>query len=368
MRTTTIFPARYVQGPGALHALAEETQRYGERGAVIVDPFVLDNIYDEYREGIEGTLDVQVLRFGGESSDEEVERLIGEINGDRIEFVAGIGGGKTLDTAKLVAEKLHVSTLIVPTLASTDAPCSALSVVYTPDGAFKRYVFFPKNPDLVLVDTDVIIGAGRRLLVAGMGDALSTWFEAEACRRSGAPNMTGQPGSMTAFHLARLCYDTLLEHGESSLEALDAGTSSPALEKIIEANTLLSGLGFESGGLASCHAIHNGLTELHETHDYYHGEKVAIGVLASLFLRERSAELIDEVYTFCENVGLPTKLEDIGLGDADEEMLRRVAERATEEVETIHNEPVEITVERVIEAIQLADREGRRRQTELVQG
>ncbi|MFW5972886.1 MAG: glycerol dehydrogenase [Bacteroidota bacterium] len=365
MLTTTIFPGRYVQGAGAMTSLSDEVRRFGKRGFLIVDPYILDNVFPEYRERLESSLEIQVERFGGECSDEEIGRLIDVMTEPNPDFVVGIGGGKTLDTAKVVAHKTGARTIIVPTLASTDAPCSALSVIYTPEGEFKRYEFFPTNPEMVLLDTEVVLGAGERLLVAGIGDALSTWFEADACRRSGAANMTGNRGSMTAFSLARLCYDTIFAHGEAAVEAVRSGDVNDDLEKVVEANTLLSGIGFESGGLASCHAIHNGLTVSEGTHHYYHGEKVAIGVLASLFLTDKPAPLIDDVYSFCERVGLPTRLSDIGMEDVTDDELLRVAERATEEGETIHNEPMTIAASDVVEALRLADREGRKRRQEL---
>lgn len=141
-----------------------------------------------------------------------------------------------------------------------------------------------------------------------MGDALATWFEAESCQQSFAANMTGNLGSVSAYALARLCYDTLLQYGAMAKVANEQNVVTPALERVVEANTLLSGLGFESGGLAASHAIHNGLTVLEPTHGFLHGEKVAFGVLASLFLTDKPAETIATVYTFCESVGLPTTL------------------------------------------------------------
>ena len=168
---------------------------------------------------------------------------------------------------------------------------------------------------MVLVDSAVIAQAPGRFLSSGMGDALSTWFEAESCRIARANNMTGRPGPMTAYALARLCFDTLMDYGPLALQAVEAHVVTPALEKVIEANTLLSGLGFESGGLGACHAIHNGLTVLPETHSAWHGEKVTIGVLAALFLTDQPAEMVERVYGFCESVKLPTTLADIGLSD-----------------------------------------------------
>jgi glycerol dehydrogenase len=129
----------------------------------------------------------------------------------------------------------------------------------------------------------------------------------------------------------------------------------------VEANTLLSGLGFESAGLAAAHAIHNGLTALEQTHAYFHGEKVAYGVLASLFLTDKPVETIDEVYEFCEAVGLPTTLADIGLADVSDEELMRVATVSCAENETMHNEPIPVTPEMVFAALKAADAEGQKR-------
>jgi glycerol dehydrogenase len=131
---------------------------------------------------------------------------------------------------------------------------------------------------------------------------------------------------------------------------------------VVEANTLLSGLGFESAGLAAAHSIHNGLTRLAATHHFFHGEKVAIGVLAGLFLTDRPGQIIEEVYGFCESVGLPTTLEDVGLADVSDADLGLVAEAACAEGETIHHEPCPITPNAVVAALKTADRFGHSRQ------
>ncbi|MHC5306030.1 glycerol dehydrogenase [Bartonella sp. LJL80] len=352
MITTTIFPSRYIQGPEALSLLGEELARLGKKVLLLEDPIVAKNLDKQVKDGLGDKIAAVVEVFTGECCDDEINRLAAT---DGIDVVAGIGGGKTLDTAKAVAHALKVPVVVVPTLASTDAPCSALSVIYTPKGEFDRYLFLPKNPDLVLVDSTVIAKAPVRFLAAGIGDALATWFEAESCRISRANNMTGRPGSATAYGLARMCFETLLEYGQLGYQSCAAGITSPALEKIIEANTLLSGLGFESGGLAACHAIHNGLTVLPQTHHYWHGEKVTIGVLASLILTDKDADMINMIYDFCESVNLPTTLAEIGLGDVSDEDLMKAAKAATVEGETIHNECGTITAEAVFAALRAAD-------------
>jgi glycerol dehydrogenase len=361
MNSTTLFPGRYVQGADALQRLGKEVSRLGDHGFVICDPFVYGNLLPGFRPGLEGAIKVSLEKFEGESSDEEIARLVGEAKALGANVVVGIGGGKTADTAKAVAHALKTPVAIVPTLASTDAPCSALSVIYTPEGKFKRYLVLDKNPDLVLVDTKVVVNAPPRFLVAGMGDALATWFEAESCRQSHAANMSGDVGSMTAYALAKLCFETLLEHGVAAKLACEARSVVPALEHVVEACTLLSGLGFESGGLASAHAIHNGLTVLEATHAYFHGELVTIGTLASLVLTGQSKEMVDKAFSFCESVGLPTTLAGIGLKDVEDAALMQVATLTCAEGETIHNEPFHVTPEKVLYALKTMDAIGRSR-------
>lgn len=359
MLSTTIFPGRYVQGAGALTYLPQEAGRLGPKALAIVDRSVISFVSD----GLKSTGDVTFIiePFGGECCAPEIERMSSIADKQGCKVVIGVGGGKAADTAKATAHHLGLPVIIVPTLASTDAPCSALAVIYTPQGAFARYLVLPRNPDVVLVDTAVVAHAPVRFLVSGMGDALSTWFEAEDCRVKHATNMTGRVGSLTAYGLARLCFDTLLTYGLAAKRAAEQGVVTPALEHVVEANTLLSGLGFESGGLSGAHAIHDGLTMLEETHRYWHGEKVAIGTQALLFLTDRDPGIITQVYDFCEAIGLPITLGQIGLNKVTDEQLMVAAKAACAEGDTMGNVPGTVLAEHVVAALRAADAEGRAR-------
>ena len=200
------------------------------------------------------------------------------------DLVIGLGGGKTIDSAKAIADLLQSSVVIAPTIASTDAPVSALSVIYTDEGAFERYIFYSKNPELVLVDSKVISQAPKRLLASGIADGLATWVEARAVMQANGKTMLGQRQTLAGVAIAQRCEETLFADGLQAMAACEAKVVTPALENIIEANTLLSGIGFESGGLAAAHAIHNGFTALTgDIHHLTHGEKVAYGTLVQLF-------------------------------------------------------------------------------------
>jgi glycerol dehydrogenase len=188
-----------------------------------------------------------------------------------------------------------------------------------------------------------------------MGDALATWFEAKTVKEAGKPNQVGGKTSLSAEALALLCYETLLADGVAALHAVQQQVVTPALERIVEANTLLSGLGFESGGLAVAHSVHNGLTVIPETHGYYHGEKVAFGLIVQLVLEGKTSEIINEVLAFSDSVGLPVCLQDLGIFALSDESCRKLAERATAEGETAHNEPFAVTAEMVSDAVRAAD-------------
>ena len=361
MISTTLFPGRYVQGRNAILSLSAECARLGDKIFIIASPHAEQHVLPAILSTFDAPLRAVVETFGRQCSDEEIERLLGRCRDAGCNLIAGIGGGKTLDAAKAVAHRAGVPAVMAPTIASTDAPCSSVCVVYTSEGVFKRSDVLPRNPDVVIVDTQVIVAAPPRFLVSGMGDALATWFEAESCRVKGARNIAGAAGSMTAYALAGLCRQTLLEYGPTALASCRAKAISPALERIVEANTLLSGLGFESAGLAAAHAIHNGLTALPQTMALYHGEKVAFGTLASLFMTDQVPSVIDETYGFCESVGLPTTLDDLNLPEVSESELERVAEKACDKGDTMHNEPVEVSPAIVLDSLKTADAWGRRR-------
>ena len=355
MQNIIASPGRYIQGKGALSDLCTHAEKLGKKLFVLVS--------ESGKNRIANTIDASAANngcqitysiFNGECSKEEVERVKQAFLDAKAEVVIGIGGGKIHDTAKAVAYYAEAPVVIVPTIASTDAPCSALSVLYTPEGLFQEYLFLPASPNLVLVDTDIVAAAPARLLIAGIGDALATHFEARACVNSDSGNCVGGKATLAAAALAELCYETLLENGYYAKLAVEKNVCTKAVEHIIEANTLLSGLGFESAGLAGAHAIHNGLTALEETHNMYHGEKVAFGTLVQLML-ENATEDLEVVAAFCVEVGLPITLKQLGVEKVEPARIMEVAKLASVEGETMGNLPFEVTAEDVFAAIMATD-------------
>jgi glycerol dehydrogenase len=362
MHSVFCSPARYTQGSGTTVLLGREMRTVGLSGPVLIvagksaHRLLGDTWAGAFAES--GT-PYAVHPFGGECSVAEIERVKQSARSVLAKVIVGAGGGKVLDTSRAAAAELELPAVNCPTVASSDAPCSALSVVYTDEGQFQEYRIYGKNPELVLVDTAVIAQGPPRLLAAGMGDALATWFEARTCAQRHVANMRGGASTRSALALAELCYRTLIADGALALQANQVQAVTPAFERVVEANTLLSGLGFESSGLAAAHAVHNGLTVARGTHDFFHGEKVAFGTLVQLVLEGAAGSQLDEVLAFSTSVGLPVTLAEVGLAGAPAEVLGQVAARSTAPGETMHNEPFQVRPEMVVSALRAADALGR---------
>jgi glycerol dehydrogenase len=355
-------PSRYTQGKNATASLGAEMNGLGLTGPALIvgsrSPIRL--LAATWKQTLsEVGIAYAVYEFGGECSLPEIERIKQAAKQHKSRVIIGAGGGKVLDAARAVAADLELPIVNCPTVASSDSPCSALSVIYSEDGVAQGSRFHRRNADLVLVDTQVIAQSPPRLLVAGMGDALATWFEARTCVDGGVKNLRGGLSTQTALALAELCYRTLLADGADALRSVQMQVVTPALERLVEANTLLSGIGFESSGLAAAHAIHNGLTTAKATHDYLHGEKVAFGLLTQLVLEGQPRTVLNRVLGFATEVGLPITLAEIGLSELPRDVLEGIAVRATAENDTIHNEPFEVTADMVTDAILAADAMGR---------
>lgn len=370
MRKAFISPTKYVQGEDEIRNLGYFVKSFGDTALLISHP--------DDRKRVEEKLKDTEERFGisfipgdfrGECSREEIQRLKELAREHHCSCTVGLGGGKALDTAKCVAE--GVGMIAVPTIAATDASTSHSAVMYTQSGEFDDYAYFKASPSVVLVDTTCIANAPTRFLVSGMGDAMSTWFEARASANAYANVNAGLPcgvreglcpsakGTKAALALAKLCYETLLEDGAKAKIACDHNVVTPALENIVEANILLSGLGFESAGLAAAHAIHDGLSLLPGTHHSFHGEKLSFGTIAQLVLENAPTEELETVIRFNLEVGLPVCLADIGVPEITDEELIRVAEKTCIPEESVHSMPFPITVESVAAAIRGADEIGK---------
>ena len=347
-------PGEYIQRNGALDRLGEMVLRFGRKAVLAGTEGSLQRYSTRILEQcVPEELEIVPVMIGKETTQEEIEALAEAFHEAGGQVMIGIGGGKALDTARAAADSLSCPLILVPTVASNDAPCSALSIIHDENGAVLELRRTTCNPDAVLVDTGILMDAPERLLIAGMGDALATWFEAKACLESGALTLAGAPSSDIAVRLAQMCYESLLKYGARALMAYRAGLVNDDFERLVQATIYLSGVGFESGGVAGAHAINDGFSSCPEAAHLYHGEVVGFGTLAMLMLQNTEEETLKEVTGFMKTVGLPMTFAELGIQPEDELLLRIAHVACTQSV--MNNMPFEVTEHDVVRAMLKAD-------------
>ena len=352
---TLITPSKYVQGRDALKSLGEYLEPYGKEILLIALPEDVERVDYAFDIVEEKGIHVQKVAFTGECSLSEIERIASEHKDGNYGAIIGLGGGKAIDTAKSVSLRMDIPLFVIPTIASTDAPCSGMSILYDDDHVMIGKELLKKNPEVVLVDSTVIANAPAHFLISGFGDALATYYEARAVRQSHSANYAKGVSTEAAWALATLCRDILFADSVKALEACRKHIVTEALENVIEANLYMSCIGFESVGCAAAHALYNNMTIWPETNRHSHGEKVAIGLLVQLILENESDEEMKKVLNYYKAVGLPMNLASIGLENPTEDHFRRVAAKVLSTRNAIHNLPFEVTEDMIVDAFKMVD-------------
>lgn len=349
-------PHRYVQGPGAIAELTKLVPLYGRRPFVVLDAAVFDTLREQLGAVLHTVVDTLTFgKFFGECSPGQIDAMAAAAQAAESDLVIAVGGGKAIDTAKGVRIIRGGGIIVVPTVASNDAPTSRLVVVYTDEHLLKEVRLMPTNPDVVLVDTSVIAQAPRRFFVAGIGDALSKKFEVEQCYRSGGSNFYKARPTELAVSIADHCYRVVRRDTAAALEAVESKQSNLAFENVVEATILQSGLGFESGGLSIAHSLTRGFSAIPSLAGALHGEQVAFGLLAQLCLEQRAEGFITELVAFYRRIGLPTSMSALGFTGDLADALKTIAMRSLAEAPYIRQFDGEITEQRIVAALMRAD-------------
>ena len=319
------MPARYVQGGGSITRLGGELARICKHPLLIIDEFIVSNYGDVLRRSLaESQLEFNMRSFTGFCTQEKSEEFAEICRTEGYDLVAGIGGGSAIDVAKgtaVIAAELALKVASIPTVASNDAPTSRGCVFYTVEGALEKVVLLQANPNLVLVDTAIIARAPVHFLISGIGDALTTKFESEQCSGAGHQSRVDARQTLTGMAIGELCYTTLRKYSRQAIKSVENKIVTEALEQVVEATILLSGAGFENGGLATAHALTRGLSQVRQLHGCLHGYEVAYGLMVQFVLEGRADSFIDEMLDFYGKIGLPKSLADLGLKEISIEIL-----------------------------------------------
>ena len=353
-------PSTYMQAPDLLKDIGAHLKPYGTnflflgrqgRWNMVKEPIIesmaREKLSWEYEE------------FEYECCYPAMEKAASRLKTGSFDGLVAVGGGKVCDTGKGAAYRGGVTPIMVPTTATSDAPCSSCAVVHTPEGAPHDIESYPSNPALVMVDSKVIAEAPAINLIAGMGDALSTYFEARVHYDNKIPTVGGSEVSLTSYTAAETCYDILKRYGREALAAVNRNEVNEALERIIEANTYLSCFGFENGGLSAAHGVQEATSFIPESRFLLHGIRVGFGTLCLLVLENRDQAEIEEVFTFCKDIGLPLTLAEIELVDDVENKMREALTEAMPLGHPVFVMPPGKTIEDLVQAVMKADSIGR---------
>lgn len=353
------FPGRYLQGPGALEALPQVVKTLGTRSVLIVSDDIVDQavgmrVHDLLRSA---GIDERRLRFRGECTRAAIDELAAAGASTRGAAIVGLGGGKTIDTAKGVAHALDARLVIAPTIASNDSATSSLIVLYDEAHRVLGAQVLPTSPDVVLVDTREIVRAPVRFFRAGIGDALSKTFEARQCRASGGLNFFQGCPPDAASVMADRCYEAIRACGKAAVQAVLRQECTPDVETVTEATVLLSGLGFESGGLSIAHALIRGLSGVPTLSRALHGEMVTFGTVVQLVLERRGSDEIGHHLALLAGMGMSASLAALGADSLSDTELATVAELTLAAPYT-RNFERRLDADSIMEAVLEADRLG----------
>ncbi|WP_414528504.1 iron-containing alcohol dehydrogenase family protein [Nodularia chucula] len=350
--TLTVAPAKIIRGSGVLSAAAAEISRLGNRPLMIAGKSTQANAQKNLQP-ILAKLNCQTAQadYGVDCCEASLEALRNTAQEHQADVIIGIGGGKALDTAKLVADQLQLPVVTIPTSAATCAAWTALSNVYSESGAFLYDVALSRCPDLLILDYDLIETAPKHTLVAGIGDAIAKWYEASVSSGNSQQTLI-----ISAVQQARVLRDILLQKSATALKE----PGSEAWREVVDATVLLAGVIGGLGG-AQCrtvaaHAVHNGLTHI-SGHSSIHGEKVAYGILVQLRLEEMlqsnqlAASARQQLLKFYAEIGLPQNLSDLGLGNITLSELQTAAEIALDPNSDIHRLPFKVALEQLMAAM-----------------
>lgn len=349
-------PGRYIQGDGVVGDIGQYIRACSPRALILCDSFVREQFGSRIVASCAAhDVTAHWLEFSGELTQRKVAELAQAAQSFDFGVVVAIGGGKTLDAGKALVDAAGCALITVPTIASNDSPTSKNYVLYDDDHQLAAVKHLPRSAAYVVVDTALIAQAPTHFLLAGIGDAISKYFEAEQCLQSGGKNMFAARPSFSAYVLARECFSIIRSDAAPVLDDLKLGRTHPAFDRLIEAVILMSGLGFESGGLSIAHSMTRGLSRLAGAAHAPHGLQVAYALLVQLHLEHRAPDFMRDMIRLYERLGLPTRLSDLGAGGATREHYETVA-RLTLEAPYAGNFEHSLNIADIVSAMEKVER------------
>ncbi|MBE9187837.1 iron-containing alcohol dehydrogenase family protein [Microcoleus sp. LEGE 07076] len=356
----TIAPGCVLRGQNALAQATEAIARFGNRPLIVggsnslaaAKPYLQPILESAGAGTATPRLQSAETAYGKDCSETSLQNLREAFQHHNADFIIGVGGGKALDAAKLLAHQCQIPIVTIPTSAATCAAWTALSNIYSEQGVFQYDVALARCPDLLILDYGLIQTAPQRTLIAGIGDAIAKWYEASVSSGHSEQTMI-----ISAVQQARILRDILFQKSATALKEPGSETWQQVTDAAVLLAGVIGGIGGPQCRTVAAHAVHNGLTHLLASHGTLHGEKVAYGILVQLRLEEMlqnnqlAATARQQLLKFYGEIGLPQTLDNLGLGDVSLTQLQRAADIACQPNSDIHRLPFKVVPEQLMAAM-----------------
>lgn len=315
---TVKTPNTYLNEPGILAKSGSYIAEYGIRPLLIGSKTAWKVVGETFLNNLqENGIDIShVYTFTGYPSENQFQKyakLAEEIQAD---VIIGIGGGRTLDTAKAAGDITDLPVVTIPTIAATCAAWAAVTIQYDDEGSYVKARWNKRTARLIIADPEIILTAPKRYLYAGVVDTFAKFYETRPSIEADGDNTTTRLG----FFGSEVAYGNLEKRTFQALEEAQEGIFGKASEDVIDAIIYLAGFvgSFteDSAYRASfAHPFYHCTARLAGTRHRLHGEKVAFGIIAQLFLEKKDEKEIKEVVALFDKYHAALTLEDIGIYD-----------------------------------------------------
>lgn len=357
---TVKAPTTYIHEADAIAQGGQRIAQLGSHALIISGASALNAVQSPLYSSLEQhKVTYSTELFQGEVTARQIDGFTERARAIAADIVIGVGGGRVLDLSKAVAEQAGLPVVTVPTIASTCAAWSALTVLYDEQGRSTGYRPLRRSPELVLADSGVLARAPKRYLAAGIADTLVKWHEFSV-------NLSGNGGSLAlrnSVGTAKLALDIIETHAVNVYESSDTSGESAEFRDVADAILVLAGLvgsiGDGSSHAAIAHGLHDSLTQLPETHGALHGEKVAFGLLTQWILEGKDGDELDRLVSLLYKLDQPLTLAQLGIDEQPEVAAHRIATGLKLREGSEANLAFDASIPSVTQAIIRADRIGK---------
>lgn len=350
-------PSRYMQGPGLIKRLPKFAATFGNTALLIIDPFFYDDFSVRVPKLFEDAGMKSLLR-----QVPRLRRTQGAGRADRLRqdparnsrHLHRHGGGQTMDINKAVAATYRKNWISFATALTTDAPTFTHTIINNP-GAQNELMFHYKNPDYVVVDTEITIQSPAWMLASGIGDALATYIEAQA---SSANNNVCNSGlddykpSMLGMAAAKLCYDILIQDGVAAMRAAGSICGLPPMRMWWKPPRCSPAWAAKTPGVSIAHGLQAGFGVLPK--HFPHGTGVGYCVLVQLIVQNDPR--FPEIFAFNKAVGLPVCTADLAIpAEQRDELLEKLVDDVYGKRWNVTNVPFYFEKSTLLDAIKYLD-------------